>query len=130
MVSAVNVAVAVAWSTIAWFAPSALGVRVFGASWETAHSILPAMALVTVVGCAASGAQAAIRTGQKVVSAIWINVVMALVLVPATAVAASKYSTNRALLVFGAFTAAGIGATWLLAIRFDLQKRWVKPSRL
>jgi hypothetical protein len=116
-VSLSGAALTVLCAVVLWGTPTSIGKRVFGHSWDGAHSLVPAMGLVIFVSALMSGAAVALRASRNVTTLLRVNLIAALVLVPTTWWWADRGSPRGALASYAILSGGSAVALWMSASR-------------
>jgi hypothetical protein len=125
--STLNSVVTVAWVVVALSIPSAIGVRVFGASWVGLRDILLVVGLSFLGLAISSGPLTALRSRGQLNAGLVAQTLIAIVILTSTALGGLWFGEGT-LRGFAVGNIAASGIAWWVLIRWRIHDMATKPS--
>ena len=116
--SGINTAAAVVWLSIALLIPSAIGVRVFGASWAGASAVQFLVGVPFIGLALSSGPITALRSRRQLNSGLALQVTVTAIVLVCTAIGLVSDSTHGELKGFAIGNLVGGCAAWVIYLRW------------
>jgi O-antigen/teichoic acid export membrane protein len=115
--TALNLGLTALWFGILSITPRAVGVRVFGASWQGTQEVLWVVAILFGISAIGAGAANLLRSQQRIRASMHARLVGLFIVVPATFYAAGTASVETTLITFALASTLTPMLLWVVALR-------------